>query len=426
MEHQTVTITAGNVNTYNNTVNSSANSSVNNSNTQPQTAASIPTQTNYQNLSQSPIIQEHSSIYVKVLDKEQFLPESQTIIKEFICSLCLGVYYNPVTDPCGHVFCNHCLSTYFKYNKTNCPTTGKPYLINDISKLSQPAPSYFTQIIGKQKLRCIKKDCEWVNDLSKLYDHIRNECIYVIIKCPYKENGCKFSSTRSEVKSHETSCNFRIYECELCKEKGFYFQRDEHKSNCKKEKIECPQKCSVDLERDDVDNHILNYCENTTVNCEFNFFGCKETLSRKNLASHNLSARKSHIRIIHQAQENLTEQVKALSARIKECSDLKKKIIQAKPLGSQYYYENIYKFRDFDFAIIKEIEALHSQLAENIKYNRKRKEKLKLISDEEIEEYVENELNDEEYKIHSEEMSYLKRKRGSEKTDDEELMSVKF
>ena len=155
MEQQTVTTTGSNVNTYNNTINSSTNSSVNNSNNQPQIARSFPTQAHHQNLSQGLSNHEHSSIYVRVLDKEQFLAESQIIIKEFICTLCLGVFYNPVIDPCGHVFCNHCLSTFFKYNKTICPFTGKPYLITDVSKLLQhPAPGYFTQIIGKQKLRC--------------------------------------------------------------------------------------------------------------------------------------------------------------------------------------------------------------------------------------------------------------------------------
>lgn len=366
-----------------------------------------------------------SSIYTRVLDTDQFLPESQTIIKEFLCTLCLGVFYNPVIDPCGHVFCNHCFSTYLKHNPPICPTSGKAFTVTDNSKISQNAPAYFTQIIGKQKLRCIKKDCEWVNELSKLYDHIRNECTYVIIKCQFKDNGCKYASTRLEIKAHEAICSFRIYECDLCKEKSFYYQKDDHKVKCKKERIECPQKCSVtDLERDDMDNHILYNCENTKVNCEFSFFGCKEVLIRKNIGQHNLSERKNHIRIIHQAQENLVEQVKVIGAKIREGSDIKKKIISTKPLGSQYYYENIYKFRDYDFAIIKEVEALHAHLAENIKYNRKRKEKLKLVADE-LEELADNQIHDEDFKI-NEDLVYLRKKRGSEKTDDEEIMSVKF
>ena len=369
-----------------------------------------------------------NSIYTRVLDTEQFLPESQTIIREFLCPLCLGVFYNPVIDPCGHVFCNHCFNTFLKHNTNICPKSGKPYTVTDPTKISQSAPSYFTQIIGKQKLRCIKKDCDWVYELSKLYDHIRNECIHVVMKCQFKDNGCKFSSIRSEVKLHEATCNYRIFQCELCKEETLYFQKIDHKVKCKKELIECPQKCSAkDLERDILEDHILNKCENSKVNCEFAFFGCKEGILRKNFANHNLEERKNHVRLLHQSQQNFTEQVKALCAKIKEGSDLKKAIIQSKPPGSQYYYDNIYKFRENDLAIVKEIESLHAHLAENIKYNRRKKEKLKLVSPEENESYPDLELDEEDLKIQNESTNTLTRKkRGSERTDDEDIMSVKF
>jgi hypothetical protein len=39
---------------------------------------------------------------------------------DFECSLCIRVFYQPVTTPCGHVFCKQCLFSSLKYS-AHCP-----------------------------------------------------------------------------------------------------------------------------------------------------------------------------------------------------------------------------------------------------------------------------------------------------------------
>ncbi|XP_072315389.1 zinc finger protein RFP-like [Eucyclogobius newberryi] len=47
---------------------------------------------------------------------------------EFLCSICLDLFTNPASTPCGHSFCLHCISTYWEGIKVcQCPLCKKTY-----------------------------------------------------------------------------------------------------------------------------------------------------------------------------------------------------------------------------------------------------------------------------------------------------------
>ncbi|KAI3352611.1 hypothetical protein L3Q82_005548 [Scortum barcoo] len=49
---------------------------------------------------------------------------------QFLCSICLDVFTDPVTTPCGHNFCKNCIAEH--WNTTDqclCPTCAKPFHI---------------------------------------------------------------------------------------------------------------------------------------------------------------------------------------------------------------------------------------------------------------------------------------------------------
>uniref|UniRef100_A0A3Q4HML9 RING-type domain-containing protein n=1 Tax=Neolamprologus brichardi TaxID=32507 RepID=A0A3Q4HML9_NEOBR len=55
-----------------------------------------------------------------------FLSEDQ-----FTCSICLEVFNKPVTTPCGHSFCQTCISSYWDGNSTKmyqCPLCKESFL----------------------------------------------------------------------------------------------------------------------------------------------------------------------------------------------------------------------------------------------------------------------------------------------------------
>ncbi|XP_049430821.1 E3 ubiquitin-protein ligase TRIM21-like isoform X1 [Epinephelus fuscoguttatus] len=47
---------------------------------------------------------------------------------QFLCSICLDVFTDPVTTPCGHNFCKTCITTHWKMNvKCQCPNCKKVF-----------------------------------------------------------------------------------------------------------------------------------------------------------------------------------------------------------------------------------------------------------------------------------------------------------
>lgn len=70
---------------------------------------------------------------------------------EFICSICLGVYDDPVSDECGHVFCSACLEGWLK-RKNSCPMSSLPCSIAKIRK----APLPLRNLIGALQILCVE------------------------------------------------------------------------------------------------------------------------------------------------------------------------------------------------------------------------------------------------------------------------------
>ncbi|KAL0157529.1 hypothetical protein M9458_045605, partial [Cirrhinus mrigala] len=45
---------------------------------------------------------------------------SSLLNEELLCSICLDVFTDPVTTPCGHNFCRTCLNTCWTNTPTYC------------------------------------------------------------------------------------------------------------------------------------------------------------------------------------------------------------------------------------------------------------------------------------------------------------------
>lgn len=118
--------------------------------------------------------------------------ETSSLEKHLICSICMGVFQNPVTTGCGHTFCKQCLRCNFKYNDRVCPlckqpqhkTPGVNIIINTlVQQMANPASSddnIYTGATGEvacdicteQKLRA-EKSC-LVCLVSYCSTHLKN------------------------------------------------------------------------------------------------------------------------------------------------------------------------------------------------------------------------------------------------------------
>jgi hypothetical protein len=70
---------------------------------------------------------------------------------EFECTLCLQLFYNPSTLPCGHTFCQHCLETATTFTN-KCPLCRTIFHFHDSKP---PVTITLKNIIEKRELSMI-------------------------------------------------------------------------------------------------------------------------------------------------------------------------------------------------------------------------------------------------------------------------------
>ena len=86
---------------------------------------------------------------------------------DLTCSICYGIYAEPVVTPCGHTFCRECVVRWFDQERS-CPSCRK-----SCHKLCRP-PVIITKLVGRQKLRCEYegRGCHQVVELDQLPAHL--------------------------------------------------------------------------------------------------------------------------------------------------------------------------------------------------------------------------------------------------------------
>ncbi|XP_044061269.1 E3 ubiquitin-protein ligase TRIM39-like [Siniperca chuatsi] len=75
----------------------------------------------------------------------------------FLCSICLDVFTKPVSIPCGHNFCLHCITDYWDSNKTifQCPLCKEEFYSRPMLRVN----TFIAQIAAKFKTSVKKKSC---------------------------------------------------------------------------------------------------------------------------------------------------------------------------------------------------------------------------------------------------------------------------
>ncbi|XP_044224209.1 E3 ubiquitin-protein ligase TRIM21-like [Thunnus albacares] len=75
--------------------------------------------------------------------------------EQFLCSICLDVFTNPVTIPCGHNFCKNCITQHWKINsvKCQCPMCKKNFKTQpelSVNTFISEMAAEFRQSVGKR------------------------------------------------------------------------------------------------------------------------------------------------------------------------------------------------------------------------------------------------------------------------------------
>jgi TRAF-type zinc finger/Zinc finger, C3HC4 type (RING finger) len=263
--------------------------------------------------------------YTKYLEIEQF--EDKMIIQDYICPLCTGVYNNPVVDGCGHVFCNECINISMK-KSVYCPISYR-----DLSKENFHQIPFISSIIAKHVINC-KNKCGWKKSLNNYQTHLDEECPNILLSCKFE--NCKQCYLRSEKESHTANCDFRLVQCEFCKESIAFVELNKHYDVCPNVKVECTQICGLQIKRSDIEKHMREICPKTNIDCMFKAIGCDKGFPRSEENKHNEDFKENHLKLIG---KNFEEQ-KAINEKMKKVIDdvdiLKEKIEKVEKMKEDF------------------------------------------------------------------------------------------
>ena len=236
------------------------------------------------------------------------------------CPVCLLHLWEPYQATCcGYSFCQACIEKV-KIENGPCPCCKvEGYKIFPNKGLRRS--------LYKYKVHCCyqKKGCPWIGALGDLEGHLNMNptqeielegCQFVEVDCSY---NCSKLILRSELEVHKTEkCSKRPFSCEYCKNyNSTYGDVIYHWSQCGHYLIQCPQ-CHKSVKRQDRDDHIMNDCPETTVQCDFKHFGCDVEIPRKDMPTHIDRNLALHMRYMSQMVTRLEAENKQLQDKVSE------------------------------------------------------------------------------------------------------------
>ncbi|XP_065901677.1 TNF receptor-associated factor 4-like [Dysidea avara] len=220
--------------------------------------------------------------------------------ERLVCVLC----YLPCRDPflsvcCGHNFCRSCMdgckevASAVSVMPSTCPVCRHEEFVTFPNKQAD-------REIKSLHVMCTNEErgCEWQDELNDINNHLGNSdgCQFEDVKC---SNECGKMLQRQYLTSHvETECPCRKVDCQYCHITGEHqFIEGEHKEQCPKFPLPCPNDCSRGhkrqthlyrlravkcIPREDMEAH-RKKCPLEEIKCSLK---CGKILQRQNLTSH--------------------------------------------------------------------------------------------------------------------------------------------
>eukprot|EP00826_Nyctotherus_ovalis_P065598 TRINITY_DN9645_c0_g2_i4.p1 TRINITY_DN9645_c0_g2~~TRINITY_DN9645_c0_g2_i4.p1 ORF type:complete len:413 (+),score=104.27 TRINITY_DN9645_c0_g2_i4:139-1377(+) len=195
------------------------------------------------------------------LPKEQFI--SHEYLNQLTCSICLGIFNEPLELSCQHTFCKFCIKDWLKKNDT-CPKCR-----NTVGKDSLKPNLVFSNMIKYSVVSCNNEKCSWKGPYATLRAHLTADCPEQECYCPF---GCTVKHKRCDMETHTKNCELRIFECRYCHAKGQYREVAEHENRCELGMVDCPNSCGRQVALSALPVHLESSCKNRKIVCKFNNF----------------------------------------------------------------------------------------------------------------------------------------------------------
>ncbi|KAM9993996.1 hypothetical protein ACTFIZ_011960 [Dictyostelium cf. discoideum] len=351
-----------------------------------------------------------------LLDQESLQKKNK-----YTCPICYEFIYKKSIYQCkfGHVACQECwdkslnnkkecMICRFEVNSTN--DLSRCLLIEQYFGIKECCCIYSFKNYdfidcANEKISLIKDEengCKEIINIDELDTHIEN-CKFKFVKCSHY--GCDIVLRLNSLEEHENQCGFKLVKCEYCNcDSIVQMELENHHTGCSKYPIECPQSCSIIIERDQIKSHIENDCNNSIIPCKYYEYGCKVEIKRSELQNHlnNVSHQYFMGLLIEKLSSTLTQSLYIQDELVKKieqsekthektnkefnkskiiCDELQKKIEQSEKTHdklikeldrSKIINEKLQKLNDEHSSLITEMnEKKNAEFLNSLKYKNK-------------------------------------------------------
>ena len=230
------------------------------------------------------------------------------VLERHKCTVCTKVLRDPeLAVCCGQHFCGTCLLQWFKtqHNKScpHCRAEGTKFQHVDNKSLKSE--------ISQLRIVCsnMSLGCEWSGELGNLNDHLKSEsssgCSFASVSCT---NKCGAKVPRSKLADHtNTECKYRQETCQYCSKQDTFAAISEHKKNCPKFPLLCPNSCDSDaIPREMIGEH-LKKCPLQKQTCPFEVAGCTAKMKPPEVNSHIQTNLLQHVKMLADAHKEMKE-----------------------------------------------------------------------------------------------------------------------
>ena len=243
----------------------------------------------------------------------------QTPSEDYFCPVTYEILKDPQqTNSCCGKHISRAVADRLKLEGKPCPMCKK-------APLQTTDDLFFKRQVLALKVRCSNKalGCDWVGELGKVEQHLKagsleGECQYVVVECP---NDCSVQVQRRLLYEHKTQqCKKRLFDCQYCDKKGTYESiTSEHWSQCQKYPVQCPNECGeAAIERRFLQRHLHQHCPLQEVECKFSCAGCGMKTQRSKMQEHMDQSKDQHLAVLAESGRDIRIQFQALSLAVNE------------------------------------------------------------------------------------------------------------
>jgi TNF receptor-associated factor 4 len=260
---------------------------------------------------------------------EDFDVESWDLIRDYICSLCQGILYEPVLDKCQiqHFFCKICYERLVQMSQgqTICPISKN---LIDPAQITWKV-TFLENMLKNLKVFCKNKlkGCQWKERIDERKNHLQNECLEEEIKCI--NEGCNTLFLRKDLEKHLRECNFKKTNCENCSIELVLANIPEHLLLCPKILEQCSNMCEKRILREDMEKHLKEECELSYMSCYFYRIGCMERFIKVHKNEHLKAFANHHNLLMMNFIRDIQNSVKEKGDYLTQLyEDYKKKLLE--------------------------------------------------------------------------------------------------